>query len=98
MSKIPERVLATVKKVKELVRAIDPGARVYVFGSAVRGELTALSDIDVLVLTERTDLKHEMMVEVYRVVKEPVELHVVDEEQLNKWYRRFIRPEELVEV
>ncbi|MEM3180731.1 MAG: nucleotidyltransferase domain-containing protein, partial [Candidatus Bathyarchaeia archaeon] len=54
MYNIPEKVLITAKRVKEIVKSIDPTAKVYLFGSATRGELTALSDIDILVLTERT--------------------------------------------
>ncbi|MEM0459715.1 MAG: nucleotidyltransferase domain-containing protein [Thermofilaceae archaeon] len=95
---MPKDVLLAARRVKELVRTFDPEARVYVFGSAARGELTAASDIDVLVLTERVDLKYEILVKVYRYVEEPVELHVVNEKQLKGWYRRFIPPGELVEV
>lgn len=77
---------------------MDPEARVYVFGSAARGELTGASDIDILVLTEKVDLKYDIMVRVYKAVEEPVELHVVNRRQLDAWYRMFIPPEELVEV
>ncbi|MEM2025524.1 MAG: nucleotidyltransferase domain-containing protein [Desulfurococcaceae archaeon] len=35
-------------KVKEIARAFDPGVKVFVFGSTVRGSYTALSDIDIL--------------------------------------------------
>lgn len=86
------------KRVKDVVRTLDPGAKVYVFGSAARGEMTASSDIDILVLTERVDLKYEMMVRAYEAVEEPVELHVVNARQFKDWYSRFIPPEELVEV
>jgi len=33
----------------EAVRSILPGAEVYVFGSALRNELTANSDVDILI-------------------------------------------------
>lgn len=98
MCKIPKKVLTTVEKVKEIVRTIDPTARIYLFGSATRGELTVLSDIDILVSTKRLDLKYEIMVKIYKNVEEPIELHVVSEEHLEKWYKKFIRPEELIEV
>lgn len=98
MNKIPDKVLMIAKKVKEIVKTVDPLARIYLFGSAARGELTALSDIDILVLTERLDLKYEIMVKIYKNVKEPVELHVINEESLEKWYKKFIQPEELIQV
>ncbi|MBS7288451.1 MAG: nucleotidyltransferase domain-containing protein [Candidatus Freyarchaeota archaeon] len=86
------------RKVKSIVRSIDPDAKVYVFGSAVRGEATATSDIDVMVVTEITERKYDMMVKVYKDVKEPVELHVVTKDLLERWYKRFIPAEELIEV
>ncbi|MEM0010565.1 MAG: nucleotidyltransferase domain-containing protein [Candidatus Korarchaeum sp.] len=70
MGKISERALIAARKVKELARALDPAARVYLFGSAVRGELTAISDINILILTERTDLKYEIMIKVYKNVED----------------------------
>jgi len=86
------------RKVKEIVRRIDPEAEVYVFGSVVRGKYTAASDIDVLVVTKKVGERYRMMVEVYRRVKAPVELHVTTPERFSSWYRRFIKPEEMVEV
>ncbi|ABL78699.1 nucleotidyltransferase domain-containing protein [Thermofilum pendens] len=84
--------------VKEVARRFDPEARVFVFGSAVRGDYTAASDIDVLVVTSAVDRKYDLMVEVYRSTEAPVELHVASPEQFEKWYKRFIPPSELVEV
>lgn len=86
------------RKVKEVVRRIDPEAEVYVFGSVVKGRYTAASDIDVLIVTKKVGYRYRMMVEVYRKVKAPVELHVTTPEKLSSWYRRFIKPEELIKV
>lgn len=93
-----ERHAELLKKVKQLVREVDPKARVYLFGSVVRGEATAASDIDILVVTELFARRHDMMVKVYKAVEEPVELHFATEDMLNKWYKRFIPQNELVEV
>lgn len=94
----PERWLEVARRVKSVVCSIDPKARVYVFGSVVRGEATAMSDIDIMVVTDVAERKYEMMVKVYKSVEEPVELHVVTRERLEKWYKRFIPEGELVEV
>lgn len=67
-------------------------------GSVVSGKFTGASDIDVLVVTERTDLKYKMMVKVYSLVDAPVELHIVDRVQFREWYRRFIPSDELEKV
>ena len=85
-------------EVKKILRQIDPDARVFLFGSVVRGQYTALSDIDVLVVTEKIDAKHKMLVEVYKSVEAPVQLHVTTHEKFAKWYLRFITQDELVEV
>ncbi|MCC6034401.1 MAG: nucleotidyltransferase domain-containing protein [Desulfurococcaceae archaeon] len=47
------------------------------FGSVVRGEYTALSDIDILAAISNLDLKYNIMVTVYSEVNAPVELHIV---------------------
>jgi len=72
------------RQAKEIVRKFDPKAKVYVFGSIVRGRYTGVSDIDIMVVTEKIDLKYEIMVEVYRSMEAPVELHVITKEQLEK--------------
>jgi predicted nucleotidyltransferase len=90
--------IKVARRVKGIVHSIDPDAKVYVFGSVVRGEATAVSDIDILVVTKMIERKYEMMVKVYKAVEEPVELHIVTEDLLERWYKRFIPVEELIEV
>jgi predicted nucleotidyltransferase len=90
--------IKVARRVKGIVHPIDPDAKVYVFGSVVRGEATAVSDIDILVVTKMIERKYEMMVKVYKAVEEPVELHIVTEDLLERWYKRFIPVEELIEV
>ncbi|MEM2122637.1 MAG: nucleotidyltransferase domain-containing protein [Candidatus Bathyarchaeia archaeon] len=90
--------LAVAERVKAIVHGIDPSARVYLFGSTVRGEATAMSDIDILVVTEMVRRKYDIMVKVYKALKGPLELHIVDKAMFDGWYRRFIPREELVEV
>lgn len=80
--------------VKAIVRKMDPEARVYVFGSVVKGEYTAASDIDVLVVTERIEKKYDLMIAMYKALPDaPIELHVSTPEQLESWYRRFMYDE-----
>ena len=87
-----------VKKVKEIVLKLDPSAEVYAFGSVVRGEFTAASDIDVLIVTDNIDEKYQMMVNVYRLIKGPVELHVTTHELYRRWYKRFIDEKDLIKI
>lgn len=64
--------LEVAERVKSIIWRFDPNARVYVFGSVVRGEYTALSDIDILAVISNLDLKYNIMVTVYSEVDAPV--------------------------
>jgi len=90
--------MKVASEVKEIIKGIDSNAKVYVFGSVVKGRYTATSDIDILVVTERIEEKYRMMVEVYKRIKAPVELHITTPKKFASWYRRFIKSEEIVEV
>ena len=85
-------------EVKNILRRFDPDVEVYVFGSVIRGRYTASSDIDILVVTSDLAKKYEMMVEVYRRVEAPIELHITTREKFYGWYRRFIPADEIVEI
>ena len=93
-----QKLMEVVKKVKEIVHEIDPAAKVYLFGSMVKSESTAMSDIDILVVTKMVGQRYEMMVKVYRSIEEPIELHIITDDMLEKWYRRFIPDRELIKV
>ena len=81
------------KKIKEIARKRCGSARVIVFGSVVEGRITALSDIDVLIIC---DLDKEQRIRLRtEIIKElgydvPVELHIASEEEFRRWYRRFL--------
>lgn len=93
-----KRFREVVERVKEIAKSVDPEVRVFVFGSVVRGRYTALSDIDVLIVVESLDKKYEIMTRVYREIEAPIELHVITRELFEKWYKRFVNPNEIVEV
>jgi predicted nucleotidyltransferase len=86
------------RRVKDIIHRIDPAAKIYVFGSVVKGRITGASDIDILVITNNIDRKYDMMVAVYREIEAPVELHIVTPEKFMGWYKRFIDEENLVEI
>ena len=79
---------------KEIVREKYEDARVLVFGSVVEGRITALSDIDILVICDlnrekAAELKAEIIKRIGYSV--PVELHIATGEEFEKWYRKFIQ-------
>lgn len=59
------------EQVKNIVRKIDPSAEVYLFGSTATGKYTGASDIDILVITNNMNKKHDTMIEVYKSTKPP---------------------------
>ncbi|MCD6591676.1 MAG: nucleotidyltransferase domain-containing protein [Thaumarchaeota archaeon] len=81
------------EKIKGIARRRCRNARVIVFGSVVENRVTALSDIDVLIICdldkeERVKLKAEIRRQLGYDV--PVELHIASEEEFRRWYRRFL--------
>ncbi len=79
------------RRVKEIVLEYDPGAEVYVFGSVLRGKYTALSDIDVLVVSNKKDLEYTIKVRIYKELSDvPLEVHYTDRVRFEKWYKKFI--------
>ncbi|MEM0083826.1 MAG: nucleotidyltransferase domain-containing protein [Candidatus Methanomethylicia archaeon] len=93
-----KRLMEIAINVGKIVLSIDASAKIYLFGSAVKGLFTALSDIDILVVTENIDKKYDIMVKVYKEVKEPIELHVTTPKLYESWYKRFIEKDEIIEI
>jgi len=59
LKKYEDRIMEYLKnymhialKVKEIIKRIDPDAKICVFGSVVKGNYTASSDIDILIVTK----------------------------------------------
>lgn len=95
--KIFREYLKYAKRIKEVAQEMLGDAKVYVFGSVVRGDYhPMLSDIDVAVVTKCKDRrKHlEFKVRVARI-SDVFEIHVLSEKEW-KFYKRFI--DEFVEV
>ena len=77
---------------------MDPEAEVFLFGSVAEGKYVFSSDIDILIITKKTDQKYNIMVEAYKTINAPIELHITTNEKFEKWYKKFIKPEELEEI
>jgi predicted nucleotidyltransferase len=87
--------LRYARAIRDVVRSLDLDARVYLFGSYVRGTMRPDSDIDVLVVTrEASDVWSRVRIrtEVKKAIGDltPFELHLVTPEEFEGWYRRFI--------
>lgn len=96
-----ENPLELGRAVAAIARRRVPDARVYIFGSTARGRYTGGSDIDVLIVTparlgrEAADgLRARIVLE----VDAPAEVHIASAEEFERWYRRFVREEELIEI
>ncbi len=78
------------EKVKKIVSRHDPEAEVYVFGSILEGRVTGLSDIDLLVVSKRTEAEYKLKIDVDGSIDGPLEIHFATPDQYNRWYSRFI--------
>ena len=79
-----------VLAVRDIIKKFDKNASVFHFGSTVRGNWNAFSDIDVLIILNDQSVKDSIIVEVFQQLNAPVELHFCTEEQFRNWYMKFI--------
>lgn len=82
---------SAAKKIKEIVQRYDSSARVIVFGSAVRGNFNAASDLDILIVSEKKELWNKIRAKIFlEFLDKPIEIHFATEEEYKNWYSRFI--------
>jgi len=87
-----------VSSIARAVRSILADSKIYVFGSAIKGELTGGSDVDILVVSERVPRSNLERAELKVKIEElsnlppyhPFELHLVDREE-GGWYLKRIK-------
>ena len=79
-----------LKEVKSLIKSIDPEARIIFFGSVLRGNYNASSDIDLIVIPSDMAFKDRIIVAVWKSLDAPIELHIITPDQFEEWYLRFI--------
>jgi len=73
-------------ELKSFVHKLDENSKLYLFGSAVRGEPSMISDVDVLVVTDLNPA--EVIAQLWRAgFEEPFEFHVVGKEAAEKYFR-----------
>ena len=81
---------AVLDELKTLVKGIDPKARIIFFGSVLRGDYSASSDIDIIVIPSAMAFKDRITLAVWRSIDAPIELHIITKELFEEWYLRFI--------
>lgn len=71
----------------EAIRSALPGAEAYVFGSALRNELTVNSDVDILVVPDRAlgSQRHKLVVAIEEELRNPFvfEIHLTTKEKIS---------------
>ncbi|MEM3552715.1 MAG: nucleotidyltransferase domain-containing protein, partial [Candidatus Bathyarchaeia archaeon] len=76
-------------KLLNAVKKVIPDAEVYIFGSALKNKLTANSDIDVLIVSDKASgfQRHKLAVAIEENLSNPFifELHLIPKEKLS-WY------------
>ncbi|BCU69753.1 nucleotidyltransferase domain-containing protein [Stygiolobus caldivivus] len=85
-----------LKGVKDSVLEKDPGAKVLLFGSFVRGDFRPDSDIDVLIISDEFGDDPHKYAELVNYIRDRIkryslfEFHVVTRKTYEEWYKRFI--------
>ena len=82
--------LEIARRVKRIVEKYDKDAEVYLFGSAVEGRVTVLSDIDIMVVSMKKECEYKVKTEAYKRIEAPIEIHYITPQEYQNWYRRFI--------
>ncbi len=97
-----KRWRSLLPELKRAIHHVLPDAEIYVFGSAVREELTANSDVDVLVVSpeavgrKRHQLASDIEEEVDKLTTLPIfEIHLVPPQKL-EWFAKHVK--ELVSI
>jgi len=80
--------------VKEIAKGDYEGVKAYVFGSTVKGEFTASSDIDILLVLNEVDKEEatELKAKILRRMgfRVPLQIHVATQSEFEEWYLKFI--------
>jgi len=83
-----------LRTIAEVVKSLDPKARIYLFGSVAEGTSLTSSDVDILIVTE-TLKPEEVIAQLWKHgIEDPFEIHVIKPEQLNT----FKRTSKLIEI
>ena len=77
-------------EVKALIRRIDPESRIIFFGSVLKGNYNAWSDIDLIAIPSDLSLEDKITVAFWQEIDAPIELHIISNAQFEDWYLRFI--------
>ena len=87
-----DKYLALIARV---IKELDSGAKVYLFGSVAEGRHLLSSDIDILVVTDKPP--GEVLAALWsHGIKDPFEIHVVSKEML-EYYRERAKLIEITE-
>ena len=85
-----------LKKIESSIETILNDTQIYLFGSILKGDLVAGSDIDILIIAD-VPKKHLKRAELIAEIEEnaglplshPFEFHLLTQEELNTWIRIY---------
>lgn len=85
-----------LSQIKQTVIKKFPNAKIFVFGSYVKGEFSANSDIDILVILNNeidTRRKNEIILEIKEKIGllSPFEIHITSLKEYESWWKNFIK-------
>ena len=80
------------REMKKVLEKILGEVRVIIFGSVVKGDYTPLSDLDILIVTEKNVNYGELIEKIEEELGDltGVEIHLVTPEVFERWYKKFL--------
>jgi hypothetical protein len=98
-----EKYILNYEKIAKKIKRVaieffkDKNVKVIVFGSVVKKTYTPLSDIDILIVSDKAKLTLEELATIRLKIKEslkdfspPIEIHVANRERFERWYKKFL--------
>jgi hypothetical protein len=90
-----DNYLKYLKMIKKEVKKILKDAKVFVFGSILKGKFSPTSDIDVLIVSRNLDSSKKSSIKTFLYKKigffSPFEFHLTSNDEYIHWYKNFIK-------
>jgi predicted nucleotidyltransferase len=91
-----DNYMSYVKIIKEKAKKLLNDAEVYVFGSIVRGNYNPMSDVDVMIVSEKIPDNIIEQAKIKAKILEDFEpgifqIHLVKPFEYENWYKRFVK-------
>jgi len=94
--RIIKRLNHVLSEIKNIAKSYDKNSKILLFGSAYKQELKSDSDIDIIIISEKSvdhNFRMELLRKIYSVLggEGIIQLHIITSEEFERWYIKFIK-------